>query len=369
MMLGAYAVTLEGVPSMLLNFLDSLRVRRHGIPRVQGDSPEEIAKEVLRRNARKILYAGSGHFHFMWVSDFAKALRGSLRALPHPYLKKTIAYMVAESGRLGRVTSCFTTRHGFDMPYYRGDNLPWLVHALREYSALTGDLSLTESSRPALERLLDGYEREFLSGGLIPPRMTGDWADTILRPSSTYNNLCALRMLRILPELGIASRTDPAAFERAILESRWRGDHFTDYKGTERLSVDAAVFALYFDLFTPEIRGAAARRIRKEGLDLPFPIRNTPAPYGKELQPLISRLSPTYHSCYWLHLGLVWLNGLKRRGENISEARGKVEHLVQKYGNFLETLDENGLPYRTFFHSTEYGLSMAAGQYLELIDK
>ena len=278
MMIGAYAVTVEGVPSMLLNFLDSLRVRANGIPRFQGDGPREIAREVLRRNARKeVLYAGSGHFHFMWVSDFSKSLRGALLTLPAPYLRGRIAYMLQESARLGRVTSCFTARHGFDMPYYRGDNLPWLVHAVSEYSSFTGDGSLISEARPVLADLLENFEKDLLSGGLMPESMTGDWADTILRPSSTYNNLCALRMLGLLAGLGLKSRTDAAAFEKLLLAERWKGDHFIDYAGTDRFSVDAAAYALYFGLFSPEIREAAAEGVRRApGPPLSHPQRPAP---------------------------------------------------------------------------------------------
>ena len=35
--------------------------------------------------------------------------------------------------------------------------------------------------------------------------------------------------------------------------------------------------------------------------------------------------------------------------------------------NVLETIDADGKPYRTLLHSTEHGLTMAAGQYLELV--
>ena len=50
----------------------------------------------------------------------------------------------------------------------------------------------------------------------------------------------------------------------------------------------------------------------------------------------------------------------------VAAYKANVDCLIMKHRQVLETLDTRGEPYRTLFHSTEYGLSMAAGQYLEL---
>ena len=366
MKLGAYEVTLEGVPSMLINFMDSLRVRVRGTPRVPGATPVEIAKAVLRANARAVLHAGAGHFWFMWAGDFGKALRGARHALEPGYLRDRIAFMIRESRRQGRVTSCFNRFHGFDMPYYRADNLPWLVDSTAEYVRSSGDRAFLEAHRDALAALLASYEREHLGAGLIARTMTGDWMDTILRPSSTWNNLCALHMLRRARELGLETATDPARFEALVLGARFRGDHFTDYDGTDEPSVDAAVLALYLEMFDAPLRDAIAARLEASGLADPYPIQLAPRPHDRRLMPLVSRLTPRYHSSTWLHVGLMYLNGLRRAGRDVSAARARVEALIMRHGNLLEVVDRSGAPYRTFAHSTEYGLSMAAGQYLEL---
>lgn len=367
MKLGPYAVTVEGVPSMMLNFMDALRLRARGVPRLPGDTPVEIAKEVLKRNARKVLHAGSGHFWFMWVSDFAKALRGAEKVLSPSYLRGLIEYMIRESFRQGRVTSCYSHLHGFDMPYYRGDNLPWLFYAVAEYCRWVGDKRLLEENETALQWLLGEYERTHFKNGLIDPAITGDWMDTVLRPSSTYNNVCALEMLHIARHLGLKVKTDAKAFEARILEDRWRGDHFTDYDGCEDLSVDAGVLALYFQLFDSAKREAIIKNFEASALVEPMPIKVAPRDYDKKLLPAISRLTPKYHSSVWIHLGLMYLNGLKKSGRTFSAHKAKIEALIMKHGQMLEAIDERGEPYQTFFHGSEHGLSMAAGQYLELV--
>jgi hypothetical protein len=52
---------------LLLSPYDSIGLRFSGIPRLPGETPEAIAREILRRNAHGVLYAGTGHFRFMWV--------------------------------------------------------------------------------------------------------------------------------------------------------------------------------------------------------------------------------------------------------------------------------------------------------------
>jgi hypothetical protein len=355
-----YRVTHESVRGVLLNPWDSFGLKLFGIPRLPGDNPAAIAKEALRGNAHGVLYAGKGHFRFMWASDFAKACRGAKSALPAEYLAAQVALMIRHSKRMGHVSSCFTPSRGFDMPYDRGDNLPWLLHAAVE-------CGLRDDQREDLQRLVDVWEDENFTDGMIASRVTGDWMDTLLRPSSTYNNICALYGLKLAPRLGIVTRHSPAALEERILENRWRKDHFTDYAGTTDWSVDAAVAAMYLEVFDRDIREAAADRLEASGLAEPFPIRCAPRDYDKSLMPFFTRLSPRYHSVIWLHLGMMYLNGLRRLGRDVSKPREKFESLVMKYGNVLETLEPSGEPYRTLLHSTEHGFSMASGQYLELI--
>lgn len=366
MNLGPYAVTFEGPASLLINAVDSFRINLFGIPRGEGETPAEIAKAALRHNARGVLHAGSGHFCYMWPSDFAKALRGAWDVLGPEYLGGLIDYMTLESGRLGKVTSCFTPRHGFDMPWYRGDNLPWLVDSSALRAARTGR-PLKEAHRLILQRLLDSYEASHFENGLLSRSITGDWVDTIMRPSSTYNNVCVLHMLRLAPALGLTVRTDAQAFEKRLLEDRWRGDHFTDYAGAEVFSVDSAVVALYLELFDAPLREKLIAGLEKSGLAEPYPIRCAPHEHDPRLMPFLTKnFSPQYHSSIWLHLGLMYLNGLKKAGRDVSARRAAVEALTMDYGQMLESIDGEGKPFRTLFFSCEYGLSMAAGQYLEL---
>lgn len=369
MIVGPYDLTPELFYTLVVQTLDSWRVIFLGVERASGGgTPAEIAAGVLRRNAGPVLRAGHGHFWPMWPSDFAKTFAGAYPVLGEEYLRGQCALMTRESARLGRVTSCFRPGRGFDMPWWRGDNLPWLVYCWAELKARSGRGPNAEQTAALQALLADFEERHLDRGGLLSRRVTGDWVDTIKRPSSTYNNLCVLMMLRRAKEIGLAPRTDADAFSALLLTDRWREDHFRDHADTESLSVDGAVLALYLGSFGPGILNKAADRLAAERLDDPWPMRCAAGAYDPETVPLVTYLAPGYHLAHWLHLGSMWLNGLRKLGRDTSKGRAAIEALIERHGHVLEAVNPDGSPYRSPFISCERGLSMAAGQYLELIE-
>ncbi|MDE2314395.1 MAG: hypothetical protein KGL04_09510 [Elusimicrobia bacterium] len=363
MNIGPYSVTSRMFQSLALNAADAARLSLFGWPKQDG-APADLARAALRANAREELWAGRGHFHFMWTADFGKSLRGAWIALPEDYLSGLIGFMTDESARLGHVPSCFRGGRGFDMPWPRADGLPWLVfaHAWRREKTGQGP---DESRRRALQSLLDSYEEKNFEDGLISPRVTGDWVDTVRRPSSTYNNLCAIMMLRLAPDLGLRPRHDAGKMEAGIFERRWRGDYFADAHQSEAPSADGAVAALYLGLGPAAARERLADWLENSGLLDPIPMR---CAIGRESAhvPLLTRLTGGYHLSRWPHLGLMALNGLKRQGRDVSVRRAAIENLFRRHGQIVEAVDDAGEPYKSLLLSCERGLSMAAGQYLEL---
>jgi hypothetical protein len=363
--IGPYDVTPEMFAGLALNAADSWRVNLFGLKRSPETSAADVAAATLRRNARSVLWAGEGHFRFLWIADFGKALTGAWKTLGADYLGSQIESMTRESARLGRVPSCFRAARGFDMPWHRGDGLPWLIFSHAELARRRGRAP-GEDQRLALQGLLDRYESEWMPDGLLCEAMRGDWVDTIRRPSSTYNNICVLMMLRRAPELGLKTRASADEFSALILKDRLRGNFFRDHARTEALSVDAGVLALYLQSFPAEILSAVADRLESLRLDVPWPMRVSAEAYDPRTVPLLTRLAPGYHRAHWLHLGLMWLNGRRKLGRDVSSGRAAVETLIRRHGVVPEAVEEDGSPYRSFFISCERGLTMAAGQCLEL---
>jgi hypothetical protein len=194
--------------------------------------------------------------------------------------------------------------------------------------------------------------------------------DTIPRPSSTYNNLCALRAYRAADFLGLKTApTHLTEATRNLLHDRWTGTHLRDHAAAlgDYLSADGNVPALYFDVLPEWVRRRIAYRIEQSTLCDPVPMRTREGDYLPEELPIITRLAPSYHNTIWLHLGLMYLNGLKRIGAPYEHHLRHVDKVVLRNGNFLETLDSDGTPHRGRFLATEHGFTMSAGQYLELV--
>lgn len=358
----------ESLRTLCLIFSDTLRQRILGIPRREESDAASLCRAVLRGNAGPLLRAGEGHFHYLWVSDFGKSVRGAAVALPRDYLRSQLSLMLRHSIAAGHVTSCFSLRRGFDMPCARADNLPWLLFSLREYGEKAGDATLLEEHRRVLQALLDEYEKEHFDGELLGAWVTGDWMDSIRRPSSTYSNVCALKLLTDARALGFSTSHEPAAVAAALLQERCRQGMFTDYKGGEAAGIDAAVAALYFGLFEPPLRRGLIDFIEQSGLADPIPLVVAPRGYPESLMPWVTRLVSKYQSSVWVHMGLMYLNALKRQGKDVSSRRAAIEALFLRHGQVVEALDAHGRPYRNWLKCSEYGLTMAAGQYLELAD-
>lgn len=370
MKIGPYAIFPELPAVLLRNLLDAQKIRKSGIPRLPGDDATEVATAVLLHNAKEVLNAGQGHFVFMWPTDFGKAIRGALSTLPHSYLENLIELMIIDSSQRGKVSSCFSYRkkfHGFDMPYERADNLPWLMHSLSEYLRASNDPHLLDVHRESLQKLVTLWEDKHLQNGLIAENVTGDWMDTVMRPSSTYNNLCALYLMRLAREYGFATKHSPEEISQKILTTRLRDGYFIDYARTERRSVDATVITLYLELFDKELRQKLALNLQQSPETKPYLIRSAIEPYPLPIVSPVVRFSPHYHDGIWLHLGMMYLNGVKKLGWNIDEELIKIDALTMQYGNMVETLSPQGELFNSPFHATEYGLTMTAGQYLELV--
>lgn len=368
MQVGRYDFGWNTVLAMRRMVKDAARVKIRGIPRLPHEHHSELAAAVLRGNARDVFRAGHGHFHVMWPTDFGKAFGGALHAVPHDYLGGLLARMTRTGARLGHVPTCFTPRGHYDLPWKRADNVPWLIHMVERLD----DAELVESIRGDLEKVYADWVAHHVdpANGLMHHHVTGDWMDTVPRPSSTYNNLCAVRAYRAADALGIESApTFATESERALIDTRWSGDFLKDHAGdgADYLSADANAFALYLEVLPESYRHRIADAIESSGLCDPIPMRTRVGEFARHELPLLTRFVPSYHTTTWLHLGLIYMNGLKRIGRDYSRHLEVVDGVVRRHGNFLETLTGSGDPLHLGLMTTEYGFGMSAGQYLELV--
>lgn len=357
----------------VLILLDSIRTNLFGLGTFPGRAPTDIAKNIFQICYKdNILWAGMRHFQAMWVSDFAVGLCGMEMVFSASQIKILIQHMIDLSSELGYVPTSFTKDYGFDAPGPRGDSFPSLLYCVWEYCRLNRDRKLFEVNKEKLQVLLNEYEKaSFGPDGLIGDWVILDWVDTVDRPSSTWNNLFALKTIEIAEELGLTSRASSRSLEKKILEKRLRGDYFIDHAETENLSVDSAVLAVYLHLFDRKIQKALFKKLRELDLFEPFPMRACAYKYRGKYVPLVTKLTaPGYHdSAIWPHLGLMYLNGCKKLGIPFEHHLKKLETLIMKFHNIPEVMRADGKDIYRNILTSESGIPMGAGQYLEVISE
>lgn len=368
--IGSYTIHRETLVTIFAIPLDNLKVRLFGIPRLKHKSLKQLARRVLRQNITntKLVLAGWGHFRLMWVADTAVALGGLRQVLSGHALKQIIQQVIDASARHGYVTAGFSHTRAIDIPYHRGDSLPWLLYMCDKYVDWYKDNTFLKKNRSKIQSLITAYEKQTVGdNGLIAESMHGDWADTLRRPSSTWNNIMELYVLRFANTYKFALTKIPKNLEQLIIAKRLKGTFLIDHAGSNLPSIDGMILALYLGIFGRALRKRFAQFLQSSTLGR-FPSVATTKEFPKKLVSLVSRLvAPGYHtSASWIHLGLMRVNGYKKLGINYKEGLTTIESVVERYGNFIEIVNDKGEIFRSGITS-EYGFTMSAGQYLEAI--
>lgn len=356
---------------MVKNILtDSVKVRLLGIPKIKAKNHIDLAQKVLRTNLKdNLLLSGAGHYKYMWISDLGIAFEGAKNVFPKKTLQSTLEHILDLSLRNGKIFSCYSYTRGADIPWKRTDSLPWLIYCFCKFHNLKGIKPL-KKYMPLLQNLILDFERENLdSNGMIKSNLTGDWMDTIKRPSSTWSNICVLKMLTLARNMDFKTKFDPKELEKSLLTNRFKKNYLTDYLGSQQLSVDAIVLALYFEMFPKRIRRILAKSLKKLDIFNPCPIKPSIINYPSSFKPFLTKITANsfHQTATWLHLGLMYLNGLKKLGIGDKSGIKKINEILSKHSNILETVDSGGKSLQTILTS-EYGFTMTAGQYLEYIN-
>jgi hypothetical protein len=369
--ISSYTIYKETIVTALSIPIDNLKVRLFGIPRMKYRNLRELAKNVLKRNLidRNVVLAGWGHFRLMWVADTAVAFAGLKQVLPKQALRRIIQHIIDASDRRGYVTAGFSNKRAIDIPYHRGDSLPWLLYMCDRYMDWYHDKAFLKRNKRKIQKLIKSYEQQTIGAdGLVHEHIRGDWADTLKRPSSTWNNIMELFVLRFADKYAFALTKIPKDLEKRIISKRLKGTFLVDHAGSDLPSIDGMILALYLGIFGPAVRRKLAVFLETHADR--FPSVPTVKDFPKKLVTKLSRIiAPGYHTqASWIHLGLMMVNGYKRLGRNYKDRLTVIESVVEKYGNFIEIVNDKGEIFRKGITS-EYGFTMSAGQYLEAVKK
>jgi hypothetical protein len=232
----------------------------------------------------------------------------------------------------------------------------------------SGDDDLVATHERTLKRVYQDWYDDTIDPetGLVRVHIRGDWVDTIRRPSSTYNNLLALRAYDVATTLGLDVPAPTRQATRSLLESRWTGGHLREHMSSgDDIVADANVPALYLDVLPESNRREIAATIERSGLASPYPIRLRERS-SLEHAPGLTRLAASYHATVWVHMGLMYAAGRRKLGLSWRDLVEPLEAAAVRHGTWLETLRHDGAPYLSRFVATEYHFTMSAGLYLEL---
>lgn len=354
---------------MIKNILfDTIRIRFRGVPKINGKDLNEIARFILKKNLNDgILFSGFGHYKLMWVADLGMAFRGLYLVAGKEQIKLVLERILNTVSKHKKAFSCYRFNRGSDIPFERVDSLPWIIYCLYEHGTLSGDNGLLRKYKPQLQILLEKFERDYLDkNGMVKRSATGDWMDTVKRPSSTWNNLCVLKMLTLAKKMRFQVKTEIKTLEKKLLADRFKNNNLVDYHGTSQPGIDGMILAVYFELFNKAIRHKISDSLEKMNIFHPYPVRASIAKYPSSFIPIVTTLTAHgfHEKAHWPHLGLMFLNGLSKINRRSDRHFENLVTLFTKYGNFLETVSGKGTVLKTFL-STEYGFSMTAGQFLE----
>lgn len=369
---GNYYVYSESIGLAVLIVKDFIKVNTNGIPRRENKDLESMARQILLENTQgNLVYAGQGHFRLMWVSDLGIAIKGILKVIDYQTIQTVLQFIIDESAKVGHVYTSYSYSRGLEVPCPRGDSLPWLLHCVNEYVKASNDTSFLRNNKQKLQELLTNYENTHLDAhGTVLDSITGDWMDTVKRPSSTWNNVLAVSTSKIARSLGFTSTFDWKTQEQRLIKERFKKNYLIDYVDTTNPSIDSAILAVYLDLFSLSTRKTLAEwiksAIRESQDNRPFFI--SVYDYPSDIVPVLTKITcPDYHSkAQWLFMGLMYLNGVKNLGMEFKPELASIEKIFHKYHNFVETVDSDGNILKDLM-TTDYGFTMSVGQYLELV--
>jgi hypothetical protein len=260
------------------------------------------------------------------------------------------------------ITPGGTPIHVFD---YAPDSLPMLLLSIREAQAL----DLLEIYKPFINMQVEYYYTRVLDEqtGMVRDERFSSMKDNFRRHSSCYDN-CMLAMLKDeLAKLKIENPFGLYDFRKVIIDNFWNGKYFfDDMKKEAYLAGDANTFPFWCNVVDEKLFSSCLKAIRKEGLDKPFPLKYTIGNPRKPVFPL-SLVLPDYETnTQWLHLGLCFLEIVKRNDTRaFKKYMDSYTMLIEKHRNLLEVFNPDGTVFKRRLYACDESMIWAA-KFLEL---
>ena len=333
-------------------FRRNIRVRLQGFRKYKG-SDQEVCRAIIEDcwNGR-FFQVSAGHFQTFYARDFSWCAKPLIELGHRQRVESTLRFALENYRRHGRVRVAVTKKgKPFDFPRYAVDSLPSLMRSLR----VLGSNELTEEYRGFLEAEVAYFVRKVVGkDGMVIKGHFSSIRDHYVHESSCYDNTMVAMLSQDLDSLGLKNPLQ-SDYPNILKQHFWNKDHFVEERGDDVITGESNIFPFCCSIFNDRrmIR-KAVDRLRKEGLDKPFPLR-----YAKERREEkeigLSFLANNYEGdAIWMHIGLIYIQAVKMVDKKLAyEYLAEYRKLIEKYMNFLEVFDKEGKPFRSPFYYTD----------------
>jgi hypothetical protein len=347
-------------------FRRSLRIRKLGYPRYEGNA-EEICTQIVKNCWNgTYLQASTGNFPEFYMRDLGICADALLALGYEQEVYKTLQYCLNRYSTYERITTTITPDAvPVDVFRYAPDSLAFLLRTLRVAQAddlvKTYEPFLVEQAKLFKEKVIHS------ESGLVNLKPYSSMRDHSRRKSSCYDNCMAAMIKSELGRLGLENPLKQYDYSNIIKMNFWNGKAFHDELYSEQVSGDANVFPFWCGVFDDDdMARKAIASIRELRLDEPMPLRYQTGKLNGRSS-VLTYFAPNYEGdTAWLHLGLCYMDIVSRFDKGLfSSYLGKYTALIEKEGNLVEVLNPDGTVYGNFWYAADDTLLWAA-KYLQL---
>ncbi|MGM5482260.1 MAG: hypothetical protein ACQESF_02250 [Nanobdellota archaeon] len=357
-------INIDHVKEALRIYKRARKVNKNGFKQLSGTS-EQICSEITKRCFNKKFFQTSlGHFSQFYTRDFGFCAEALVAIGYKKEVLNTLDYALEIFSKENIIATTITPEEKpiqiFD---YSPDSLPLLLKSIR----VAGGKDLTKKYKDFLEKKAIEYFNIVFDPkpGLVrKDKYFSSIKDNAKRKSSCYDN-CMLAMLsNELNLLGLNNPFKDFEIKKNIFKNFWQGDFFLDdLSGEKYIAGDAQVYPFWCEIFSDQkMADSVIRTLQKVGLDKPYPLKYTiDKKNTKLIFPLNILLDDYETNTIWLHLGLCYLDFIKKFAKNqLDEYINLYEDIIQRHKTFPEILEPDGSLYKRPHYVSDEGMLWAS---------
>ncbi len=319
-------------------FIRSIRVRTIGFKGYEGKGVQIVRKIIsdcwLSGNKR-FFAASAGHFRQFWTRDFGISCESLIKLGYREQVIKTLTFALEKFSKSGVATTIFPNGKPRDFPTYAIDSLAFLLRSLRIAKAK----GLVERYKSFLEREARKVAGFVSESGILKPFHFSSLKDHSIRKSSCYDNTMLALINEELKNLKLQNPLPKENYPKLLIENFWNGEYFyDDLQKSNYVPGDANTIPFWLGIVRKKrMLSSSLRAVQKHGLDKPLPLRYTSRkPSHRWIWHRY--LAPGYETkCSWSHLGLIYLQLLKKAmEEEYEKVRETFFSILERDKNLFE---------------------------------